>query len=68
VVSINLDPEMEERLSELAQKTGRSVAFFAREAIEQHMEDLEDYFLGLEALKNPGRIYTPDEAKRELGL
>jgi RHH-type rel operon transcriptional repressor/antitoxin RelB len=68
VVSINLDPEMEERLSQLAKKTGRSVSFFAREAIEQHMEDLEDYFLGMEALKNPGRIYTPDEAKRELGL
>lgn len=68
MVSIILDPEMEARLSQLALKTGRSVPFFAREAIEQHVEDLEDYFLGLDALQNPGRIFTPDEAKRELGL
>jgi RHH-type transcriptional regulator, rel operon repressor / antitoxin RelB len=55
-------------LSGIAKKTGRSEEFFAREAIAQHLQDLEDYYLALEASKTPGRIYTSAEAKRELGL
>ena len=68
MIAIELDSETEARLDQLAKKTGQSKTFFAREAIEQHLEDLEVYYLGLEAIKNPGRLYTPDEAKRELGL
>ena len=68
MIAIELDSNIEDRLDQLAKKTGRSKTFFAREAIEQHLEDIEDYYLGLEAMKNPGRLYTPDEAKRELGL
>jgi RHH-type rel operon transcriptional repressor/antitoxin RelB len=68
VLAIRLDAELEERLTLLARKTGRTKTFYAREAIEQHLEDLEDYYLALEALQKPGRIFTADEAKRELGL
>ncbi len=39
--------------------------FYVREAIEEHLEDLEDYYLALEVLQDPGRIYTAEEAKRE---
>jgi len=68
MLAISLDSALEERLDRLAKKTGRTKTFFAREAIEQHLEDLEDYYLALEAVKNPGRVYTADEAKRELGI
>jgi RHH-type rel operon transcriptional repressor/antitoxin RelB len=68
VLAIRLDAELEERLTLLARKTGRTKTFYAREAIEQHLEDLEDYYLALEALQKPGRLFTADEAKRELGL
>ena len=36
--------------------------------LEQHLEDMEDYYLALEVLEKPGRIYTAEEAKGELGL
>lgn len=68
MLAIELDPNLEERLALLAKKTGRSEEFFAREAIIQHLENMEDYYLALEASKAPGRIYTSAEAKRELGL
>jgi RHH-type rel operon transcriptional repressor/antitoxin RelB len=68
MLAISLDSALEERLDRLAKKTGRTKTFFAREAIEQHLEDLEDYYLALEAVKNPGRVYTADEAKHELGI
>jgi len=68
MLAIRLKPELEKRLAALAKKTGRTKTFYAREAIEQHLEDLEDYYLAAAAAKNPRRIYTSEEAKRELGL
>ena len=68
MLAIRLDAALEERLARLAKKTGRTKTFYAREAIEQHLEDLEDYYLALEVLQNPGRVYTAKEAKRELRL
>ncbi len=68
MLAIRLDSELEERLALLARKTGWTKTFYVREAIEQHLEDLEDYYLALEALQNPGCIYTAEEAKRELGI
>jgi len=68
MLAIRLDPEIERRLALLAQKTGRTKTFYAREAILEHLEDLEDGYLALERLQKPGRIYSSDEVKRELGL
>ncbi|MFP4283511.1 MAG: TraY domain-containing protein [Opitutales bacterium] len=68
MLAIRLDPQTEERLEALAKKTGRTKTFYAREAILKHLEDLEDYYLAVEAIQEPGRIYSAEEAKRELGL
>ncbi len=68
MLAIRLDPEIEARLERLARKTGRTKTYYAREAILEHLEDLEDYYLAVEALQNPGRNYSAEEAKRELGL
>lgn len=68
MLAIRLNPELEERLARLSDRTGRTKTFYAREAIEQHIEDLEDYYLAADATKRRGRIYTAEEAKRELGL
>ncbi|NWK54912.1 TraY domain-containing protein [Verrucomicrobiaceae bacterium N1E253] len=67
-LAIRLKPDLEKRLAALAEKTGRTKTFYAREAIEQHLEDLEDYYLAAESARNPGRIYSSKEIKRELGL
>lgn len=68
MLAIRLQPDIEKRLDRLAKKTGRTKTFYAREAIIKRLEDLEDYYLASEAAKNPGRVYTSEEAKRELGL
>ena len=68
MLAIRLDREVESRLESLAKKTGRTKTYYAREAILQHLEDMEDYYLAVEALQNPGKLYSADEAKRELGL
>jgi RHH-type rel operon transcriptional repressor/antitoxin RelB len=68
MLALRLNPEIEERLGRLAKKTGRTKSYYAREAILEHLQDMEDYYLANHRLKNPGRIYSSQEIKRELEL
>lgn len=45
MLAIRLPADLEERLAVLAERTGRTKTFYAREAIERHIEDLEDLYL-----------------------
>lgn len=45
MLAIRLPTDLEERLAALAQRTGRTKTFYAREAIERHLDDLEDLYL-----------------------
>ena len=60
-LAVRLPPEVEQRLSSLAERTGRSKASYAREAIVRYLEDLEDEQLALERFNNPERRWTLDE-------
>ena len=68
MLAIRLAPEIERRLELLAKKTGRTKTFYAREAILEHLEDLEDIYLATQRLERPGKTYSAEEAKHELGL
>ncbi|WP_374693382.1 TraY domain-containing protein [Acidithiobacillus sp. AMEEHan] len=63
---------MEARLEALAKATGRSKTFYAREAILEHLDDLEDLYLAEQRLidlrEGRSRSYTLDEVERDLGL
>lgn len=45
MLAIRLPEGIEERLDVLAKATGRTKTFYAREAILQHLDDLEDIYL-----------------------
>jgi len=70
--SVRLPEEAEKRLDALAATTGRSKAFYIREAILEHLDDLEDVFLAekrLEELRaGRSRTYTLDEVEQKLDL
>jgi RHH-type rel operon transcriptional repressor/antitoxin RelB len=72
MLAIRLPPDIERRLEELARKTGRTKTFYAREAILEHLDDLEDTFLAerryaaLAAGKNA--TASLDDVERALGL
>ena len=50
MLAIRLPPDIEQRLEALAQATGRTKTFYAREAILEHLEDLEDVYLAEQRL------------------
>jgi len=45
MLAIRLPPEIEARLERLAAATGRTKTFYVREAILEHLSDLEDIYL-----------------------
>lgn len=45
MLALRLKPELEARLADLALKTGRTKTFYATKAIEQQLDDVEDYYL-----------------------
>ncbi|MBD3768019.1 MAG: TraY domain-containing protein [Gammaproteobacteria bacterium] len=72
MLAIRLPAEVEDRLSMLAQATGRTKTFYAREAILKHLDDLEDLYLAeqrlLDIRAGKSRTYTLEEVEKSLGL
>ena len=65
MLAIRLPEEIEKRLESLATRTGRTKSFYAREAIMEHLEDLEDYYLAVHRMENPPeRIWSLDELEQ----
>ena len=52
MLAVRLDSETEQRLEALAARTGRTKIFYAREAISAHLDDLEDFYLAEDRLKD----------------
>jgi RHH-type rel operon transcriptional repressor/antitoxin RelB len=68
MLAIRLPAEIEARLVDLAAKTGRTKTFYAKEAIVEHLDELEDKYLALNRLENPGKRWTLDELEQDLDL
>lgn len=68
MLAIRLPKEIEERLQALARKTGRSKSYYVRQAILEHLDDLEDYYLAVERLEQNLPGIPLDELERRLGL
>lgn len=51
-VAVRIQDATYERLKTLSDKTGRTTTFYIHEAIEEHIDDLEDIYLAEQALEN----------------
>jgi RHH-type transcriptional regulator, rel operon repressor / antitoxin RelB len=70
--AIRIPDETYDRLQALALRTGRTSTFFIREAIEAHLDDLEDIYRAeaslVEHQLGKTKNYSLAEASRILGL
>ncbi len=62
MLAVRLDKDIEARLEALAARTGRTKTFYAREAIEAHLEELEAFYLAEERLRRFRDRDTVDDA------
>jgi len=71
-ISIRLPEEVESRLSQLASLTGRSKTYYIREAIVEHLDDMEDLYLAERELEEirAGRARTVplEEVMKRYGM
>lgn len=72
MLAIRLPDEIENRLEELARKTGRTKTYYAREAILAHLEDMEDYYQAAESyqeyMAGKEKTVSLEEVEQDLGL
>ena len=69
MLAVRLDEEQERRLARLAERTGRTKTFYAKAAIDAHLDDLEDFYLAEERLRDfrAGDAIPLATLKAELG-
>ncbi len=72
MLALRLPEDIERRLEALAKRSGRSKSFYAREAILEHLDDLEAAYLSDEILKRiesgQEQTHTLEDLEKELGL
>ncbi|MDY0049284.1 MAG: DUF6290 family protein [Halothiobacillaceae bacterium] len=72
MLAIRLPAEIESRLDALAKATGRTKTYYAREAILEYLDDMEDLYLAEQRLADirAGRSLTLllDDVMKQYGL
>ncbi len=72
MLAIQLPTEIEDRLDALAKATGRTKSFYAKEAILEYLDDLEDFHSTMEVLERIRRgeesTYSLEEVEKQFDL
>jgi len=68
MLAIRLPEDIEARLTELASRTGRTKTFYVKEAILEHLDEMEDKYLAINRLENPGKRWSLDALEKDLDL
>ena len=72
MLALRLPADLEARLDALARKTGRTKSYYAREAIVEYIDDLEDLYLAQKRYalieKGKSKTLTLDEVEAQLGV
>lgn len=70
MLAVRLDADLENRLTIMAKRSGRTKSDFVRRAIEDRIEEMECIALLEQAMRDPdyGQTRPFDEVVRELGL
>jgi RHH-type rel operon transcriptional repressor/antitoxin RelB len=66
MLAVRIPDAIEYRLDKLAKLTGRPKSFYVRQALETHLEEIEDTYIALYRLENPARRWTLDELEQGL--
>ena len=68
MLAIRLPDQIDRRLASLAKKARRTKTDVAREAIVEHLDDLEDYYVAIARLEENLKSIPLDEVEKRLGL
>ena len=64
MLAVRIPDEMETRLEALAKLTGRPKSFYVREALQAHLDEIEDTYTALYRLEHPVKRWTLDDLEQ----
>ena len=72
LIGIRIPKSVKDRLDTLARNTGRSRTFYIRQALMEHLDDLEDMYMAQQVLsrveEGTEEMYPLDDVARDLEL
>lgn len=68
MLAVRLDSNLEGKLNHLARQTGRSKSYYVKQALENFLEEREEYLLALAVLEKNEPTRSIAEVRKELGL
>ena len=68
MITVHLPSEIEQRIADLAARTGRTETSYIEEAIMEYLDELEDKYLALNRLENPAKRWTLDEMEQSIDM
>lgn len=68
MLSLRLSDDIESRLRKLAETTGRTKSFYAKEAIVKYLDEMEDTYIAIDRLEKPAKRISLADVEKELGL
>ncbi|OGO95491.1 MAG: anti-toxin [Coxiella sp. RIFCSPHIGHO2_12_FULL_44_14] len=68
MLAVRLPDDVEKRLDRLSKKTGRTKTYYVREAVLEHLEELEDIYFSLERLEKPEKRWSLEGLEKEADL
>ena len=68
MLTVRLQPALEKRLNRLARRTGRPKAYYAKKAIEEFLDEQEDYLIAISRLEENFPPLPLAEVVKRLGL
>jgi RHH-type rel operon transcriptional repressor/antitoxin RelB len=68
MLAVRIPDEMETRLDNLAALTGRPKSFYVREALQAHLDEIEDTYTALYRLEHPAKRWTLTDLEKGLDL
>ena len=67
-IAVRLNARLEERLERLAKRTGRSKSLYIRRALEEYLDEQEDYLIALQRLEEDLPPISWEAAINELNV
>ena len=64
MLAVRIPESIEGRLEKLAKLTGRPKSFYVRQALETHLDEIEDTYTALYRLEKPSRRWTLDQLEQ----
>lgn len=68
MISLRFPDDLDKKLENLSHELDRNKSYLIRQAVEEFLEDREEYLIALARLSKNEKEYTLEEVEKKLGI